>query len=65
MLRISREEEEVEILSFQDQTASRNRSPVNFNVFTGGLRPCPSVADLLELDTIEEYRLENETGIYI
>lgn len=50
MLRISRDDEDY------------SASPVDFNVFTG-LRPCPSVADLFDLDTIEEYRLETETGM--
>lgn len=56
MLRISRDEEEYsEQYEICDNT-------VNFNVFTG-LRRCPSVADLRDPNTIEEYRLDTETGI--
>ena len=54
MLRICREEE-------YDQLQS---TEANFNLFTG-LRRCPSVANLFELNRVERTRLEHETGIEV
>jgi hypothetical protein len=51
MLRISRDEE-------------NKATEVNFNLFTG-LRRCPSVADLFELNRVERTRLEHDTGIQV
>lgn len=52
MLRICRDEEFDQINSLEVN---------NFR----GLRRCPSVADLLELNRVERTRLENETGIIV
>lgn len=52
MLRICRDEE-------FDQTQT-----TEVNLFTG-LRRCPSVADLFELNRVERTRLENETGMIV
>lgn len=54
MLRVSREED------FDQTQTTRD----NFNVFTG-LRRCPSVADLFDLNQVERMRLETEAGIQL
>ena len=54
MLRICREEDFDQTQTIRD----------NLNVFTG-LRRCPSVADLFDLNQVERMRLETEAGIQL